>query len=126
MGRPSPYARQTAASIQSLVALFDTIVPDTKAHHQLKAIVGNPERWPEAHGERHRIRSRLLRATDDVAKAQYFFVESCLETLYNETRPSDAFDTVSPYWVVPRALSLAEATGVDLNEVIESIYSSSW
>ena len=70
-----------------------------------------PDRWPEAHATRGRVRDKLLKTCDAKLSAQYYFAEACLESLYNETNPDDPFDSVSPFWVVPHALTFAETLG---------------
>ena len=68
------------------------------------------------------IRDRSLRSKDDLRSTQYHFEESCLESLYNETQPDDPFDSVSPFWVVPNSIRLAERLGIPVETVMTALH----
>ena len=108
---PSPYARQMGETIARLVAIFSA-APDSTAHDSLTSLANAPDRWSEARATRARVRDKLLKTRDPKLRAQYNFAEACLESLYNETNPDYPYDSVSPFWVVPRAIAFAETLGL--------------
>lgn len=99
-------------TIARLVAVFSAAPPDPTVHDWLTSLANAPDRWREAHATRGRVRDKLLKTRDAKLIAQYYFAEACLESLYNETNPDDPFDSVSPFWVVPHALTFAETLGL--------------
>ena len=109
------------ASILKLVVLFDKCAPDPDIQTDLKAIVSDHNRWGSAHAYRDMVRTRMLHTKDKAKLAQYSFVESCLEAIYNETDPDDPFDSVAPFWVVPFAASLAKLVGVSTDAVLRAV-----
>ena len=119
---PSPYARQMGDSITRLVTLFDGRMPDHEVQQCLYDIASDSARWAEAHQYHSSVRRRLLATSDPFLQGQYYFVESCLETLYNETDALDPFDSVSPFWVVPNALRLAEKLEIPIDHVLNAVY----
>ena len=98
-------------TIARLIAVFSA-AHDPTVHALLTSIANAPGRWPEAKAARGRVRGKLLETRDPNLRAQYYFAEACFESLYNETNPVDPFDSVSPFWVVPHALTLAETLGL--------------
>jgi len=99
-------------TIVRLITVFSTAPPDPDVHDSLTALATDPNRWPEAHALRGLVRDKLLKTRDSKLCAHYGFAEACLESIYNETDPIDPFDSVSPFWVVPHALWLAETLGL--------------
>lgn len=125
---PSPYGRQVGASIIALSRLFQDQVPDPLSLRQILNVALS-EDWSRAHGVRSQVRSRLLltsNAEDPVRLAQYWFEESCLETLCNDTQPDDPFDSISPYWVVPNAIKLAGQLSVPIDDVLAAVWPTAW
>ncbi len=108
-------------SITRLVALFDGRMPDPEVQKQLCEIASDSARWPDAHRYRSTVRQRLLATSDALLQGQYYFAESCLEALYNETDALDPFDSVSPFWVVPNTISLAGMIEISLDAVIGAV-----
>jgi hypothetical protein len=125
---PSPYGRQVGASIAALLRLFRDRVPDSKSNQQVLELTTS-RNWTSAHRVRSQVRDRYLRASeanDRIKSAQYLFEESCLETLYNDTCPDDPFDSISPYWVVPNALGLAQALSLPVTDVVAAMIPAEW
>ena len=108
-------------SIARLVSLFDGRVPDAEVQERLGVISADAGRWAEAHRYRNTVRDRLLATEDRLLRGQYGFSESCLESLYNETDPRDPFDSVSPFWVVPNAIWLAQQGDIPVEAILEAI-----
>jgi hypothetical protein len=87
-------------------------------------MLGEPNRWPDAHDLFRVIRGKNLKATeteDKKAECQYLFEEICAKTLYNMSRSSAPFDPDSPYWILPNALYLSRAIGISDSECIRVI-----
>ena len=104
-----------------LIALFVAHAPDPASLEELDRLVREKARWPKAHGIHSNIRSKTVaaeRRDDAAAAAQYWFEEACAKTIYNLTNSSAPFDPDSPYWVVPRALRLARALGLNRDLVL--------
>jgi hypothetical protein len=126
---PSPYGRQMGASIAGLIRLFHGHVPDAESNSHILQLAITPDKWSAAHAFFDIVRSRLLAATetaDRIRLAQYGFEESCLQALYNESNPHDPFDSVSPYWVVPAAVSLAQAINMPVENVLTAMIPHNW
>ncbi len=125
---PSPYGLQVGASIEALLQLFSDAVPDRKSNQQVLKLVKSKD-WTMAHNVRDQVRDRYLcasRSNDEIKCQQYTFEESCLETLYNDTDPDDSFDSISPYWVVPNAISLAKTLAIPIDDVITAMHPTKW
>jgi len=125
---PTPYGRQVGASIIALLRLFQDQVPDPLSLRQVLDVALSKE-WSRVHEARSKVRSRLLltsKADDPVRLAQYGFEQSCLETLYNDTQTADPFSPMSPYWVVPNAIELAEQFSVPIDEVLAAVWPTAW
>ena len=106
------------AKIVRLLELFRGCVPDASSHRHVLALARKPDHWSAAHAYRDVVRGLLLDAPKPAVEWQYHFEESCLESLYNETNPSDPFDSVAPFYVVPHAIGLAEHVGIPLAKVV--------
>ena len=118
---PSPHARQVGEMIVALIRLFEGHVPDQESHARVLELAMAQDKWNAGHKLFDVVRTRLLAAMDDkdtIKCAQYGFEESCLETIYNESRPDDPFDSVSPFWVPISAIRLASVTGIPLDAVL--------
>jgi hypothetical protein len=125
---PSPYGRQAGASIIALLRLFQGKAPDLLSARQVLNVALSND-WSRAYEARSQVRNRLLltsKADDPIRLAQYWFEESCLETLYNDTQPADPFDSISPYWVVPHAIKLAKQLSIPIDDVLAAIWPTSW
>jgi hypothetical protein len=117
------------ASIAKLLQLFHGKVPDAESNSRVLELAVTPAKWSAAHALFDVVRTRYLVATkanDDVRSAQYEFEESCLEALYNESSPSNPFDSVSPYWVVPSAVGLARAIEMPVEDVLTAMIPDVW
>lgn len=117
------------ASIAKLLTLFRGKVPDRETNDYALELVATVDRWSAAHALFDVVRGRYLAATklnDHLRTAQYAFEESCLETIYNESSPDDPFDTVAPYWVLPRAIGLARVLGIPVETVLAEMIPTVW
>ena len=117
---PGPYERQMGIFIVGLLGLFTSRLPDTESNNAVVQLVTTPSRWSAAHAVFDEIRSRLLAATDakdKLRECQYQFEESCCQAVYNATRPVDAFDPASAFFVVGHALALARMIGIPVDAV---------
>jgi hypothetical protein len=111
-------------AMSDLVALFATHCADRETLDALLAIVPRSNKWASARGVFDRIRAKTEAATargDDRALAQYYFEEACAKTLVNLSMPRAPFDPDSPYWIVPKALVLAERLGVPATEITRRV-----
>jgi len=93
-----------------LVELFLARCSDTTTLNELAAIIEDRGNWAKGHDLFQRIRRQTLaaeRTQDSDLVAQYYFEEMCAKTIYNLSGRSAPFDSDSPYWIVPAALSLA-------------------
>lgn len=111
-------------AISDLVALFASHCADRATLDELHAIVPRREKWASARAVFDRIRAKTLEAErrgDGHALAQYVFEEACAKTLVNLSMPKAPFDPDSPYWIVPKALVLAERLGVPATEVTRRV-----
>ena len=110
--------------IVALLQLFAGRVPDPVSHARVLELAQNRQQWQHAHDLFDQLRDGTLRsiaAKDHARECQYYFEEVCLQSLYNETGPSDPFDPDSPYWILKNAIALAWATGVSLNAVAAAV-----
>ncbi len=117
---------QILDGISGLSELFAQHCHDRSTLDELRetASVNDRRKWKGAKGLFDRIRTKSNRAYgagESVAYAQYLFEEACAKTLYNLSNPSAPFDADSPYWVVPKALILAQRLGVPEEEVVRRV-----
>lgn len=115
------YEARMQADILALLELFRGRVPDPETHAWAIDMAADREKWGSGHDLFDRVRTRNLKAIrsrDHVREYQHCFEEVCLQSLYNETCPSDPFDSCSPYWVIKNALVLARSIGVPVQEVV--------
>lgn len=54
-------------------------------------------------------------------QTQYYFEESCLQAMYNATRPGDSFDPSAPFWIAGQAIKLARIVGTPIEDVLHII-----
>lgn len=107
-----------------LIALFHPHCQDTQSLDRLLRIIDDRGLRRSAYDLFRGIRQKTLKADrtgDKRAQAQYLFEEACAKTLYNLTRPSAPFDPDAPFWIIPKALALAQVLDLDTNEVLASI-----
>jgi len=107
-----------------LLRLFCEHVPDRETHSWVTELAADKRSWPRAHDVFDRIRNRNLQAIrekDHTRECQYCFEEICLKSLYNETDTNAPFDSDAPYSIIPAAISLARAVGIQDQEVIRII-----
>lgn len=107
--------------VLGLLRLFWEHVPDRETHSWVAELAADSRRWPEGHDVFDRIRDRNLQAIRDndvTRQAQYCFEEICLKSLYNETDTDVPFDSDAPYSIIPAAIDLARALGIQDQEVI--------
>jgi hypothetical protein len=111
-------------AISDLTDLFARHCSDRETLDALHEIVPDRGKWGSARGVFDRARKKHQRAyaaKDDIGLAQYDFEEACAKTLVNLSRPSAPFDPDSPYWIVPKALVLAQRIGLAETEVIRRV-----
>lgn len=112
------------ADIERLLELFAGYFDDRNTFDELLAMVHKSERWKLSHGLFQRIREKSLaadKANNEVATAQYMFEEVCAKTFYNLSGESAPFDADSPYWVVPNAIVLGRAIGIEESTVLAAV-----
>ncbi|MFO0568932.1 MAG: hypothetical protein U0263_24960 [Polyangiaceae bacterium] len=117
-------SRRIVGDIGKLIELFAPRCQDRGTLDVLRALLGEPGRWREAHDLFGTIRDRTLaaeRANDRVRTAQYLFEEVCAQSLFNLSGAPAPFDADAPYWIVPNAFALARALGVLPEKVSEIV-----
>ena len=110
--------------MQRLVGLFADHVPDRADLDELSRLIGDRRLWPRAHELHGRIRQKLLAPSaggNPVHEALCLFEEACAKTLFNLSNQAAPFDADSPYWVVPSALALARALGLDRGQILSVV-----
>jgi hypothetical protein len=110
----------------AMAELFAQHVDDRSTLDELHRMIADEDLWHEAHDLFDSIRSKALAADakrDAKRSAQYLFEEVCAKTLFNLTDTDMPFDKDAPYWVVPAALSLAQALGVNTAKVTRIVAS---
>lgn len=120
MTRDSKVVRDMAA----LVRLFAARVSDRATLAELQGMLERPDSWHLAHAFFERVRLKTLGAEQSHNTAlacQYLFEEVCAKTLYNLTEPDDPFDSDTPYWIFPNAVSLARSLGMRDAEVVSVV-----
>jgi hypothetical protein len=111
-------------AIADLTALFAQHCADRETLDALHALVPEKGKWGSARGVLDRAQKKHQRAyaaKDDVGLAQYDFEAACAKTLVNLSYPSAPFDADSPYWIVPKALVLAQRVGIAETEVTRRV-----
>lgn len=96
------YGSKILDDMWCLIDLFEPHCEDRSTLAKIKEMLGEPNRWPDAHDLFRVIRGKNLKATeteDKKAECQYLFEEICAKTLYNMSRSSAPFDPDSPYWI---------------------------
>jgi hypothetical protein len=102
--------------LTQLVDLFAGHCTDASNLTELSEILGDRGKWPKAHELFGRIRRKNIaaqHAQDHGLISQYDFEEICAKTIYNLSGRSAPFDSDSPYWVIPTALTLAQSLQLD-------------
>jgi hypothetical protein len=110
--------------IRQLLQVIASGASDRETIDELFCVIGDDDRWKEAHDLFSRIRSKTLRADkigDRKLIAQYCFEEICAKAIYNESGEPAPFDSDSPFWVVPLALHAARELGIDRERVLAVI-----
>ena len=118
------YGNRILDDIWRLIELFKTHCADQSTMSVVTEMLGDADRWPEAHALFSQIRAKTNMASesnDKLAECQYLFEEICAKTLYNMSHESAPFDPDSPYWIVPNALSFARRAGIADSLCIEAI-----
>lgn len=106
----------TASAIEEMVDFFLPHCEDTSTLLELKAMAADSQLWCKGHDLFGRIRQKMLHAEkreNHLLQHQYSFEEICAKTLYNMAGPPAPFDCDSPFWVLPIAVQLAHALGID-------------
>jgi len=124
---PGPYEQQMGQFIVGLLQLFSGQVADVESHQRVLELAATPSRWSAGHAVFDVVRSRLLATADkdQPRKLQYYFEESCCQSMYNATDPPDPFDPSSAFFVAGQALSLARSIGVPVEAVVAVLAPSS-
>lgn len=115
---------QIIPSLLGLIDLFLLNCPEKTTLEQLRRLLLDSDRWVEAHGLFDRIRRKTLeadRSKDPLLQVQYSFEEICAKTLFNLANTDAPFDSDSPYFVIPLALDLSRALGIEDEEVIRIV-----
>jgi hypothetical protein len=110
--------------IRQLLEVLATPASDRETIEELFRIIGDRQRWKEAHALFGRIRDKTLRADargNQKLIAQYCFEEICAKSIYNESGTDAPFDSDSPFWVVPLAIQAARELGIDQNRVLAAV-----
>lgn len=121
LSRPGPYEVQMGRFIVGLLRLFVGRVADTESNTHVLALASKPTHWSAGHAVFDEVRRRLLAATkakDPPSESQYAFEESCCKAIYNASDPQDPFDSCSPFFVVPQAISLARVMGIPIETIV--------
>ena len=111
-------------AIKLLAELFAVNSSDRGTLDELRQMAGERASWKRAHDLFQRIRRKSLDASrrgDVKLEAQFGFEEACAKTLYNLTGQSAPFDSDSPYWIVPNALTAARHFEIDEKKIITAI-----
>lgn len=123
------YETQAQSMLLGLLELFEAAVTDRSSHQSVRSIVADQNRWGDAHREFGEVRRRWRDLDADrrsgEADCHYAFLEACLKTVFNESGVRDSdnpapFDGLSPFWVYPTALSLAEQLDISLEQVLRT------
>ena len=118
------YGSKILDDIARLIELLEPRCEDQSTLSPLREMLGDADRWPDAHALCSEIRAKTNQAAsagDKLAECQYLFEEICAKTLYNLSHESAPFDPDSPYWIVPNALSFARRAGISDAECIDAI-----
>ena len=125
--RPGPYELQMGRQISKVLSVFADQIPDAESHQCVADLMATPQHWSAGHAVFREVRKRLLEAMareDGAHAAQYFLEEACCQAVYNATDPQDAFDSSSPYFVVPAAFQLAHQIGVPVDALVHAVSSN--
>ena len=110
--------------IAALARLFATHCTDRSTLDEIVRLTQDRRLWTEGHGLFSRIRRKTLRTEktgDRSLNIQYLFEEICAKALYNSSPTETPFDSDSEYWVIPLALALSRALGLEDDRVIEIV-----
>jgi hypothetical protein len=102
-------------AILAPLKFFEERCEDKRTLRKLIALATDSSRRKQARELFDEIRNKSLAAQrrgDQLAEAQYNFEEICAKTLYNLSREPAPYDPDSPFWVLPRALTLGQMLGV--------------
>lgn len=122
------YGGAIIKDISRLLELFSLHCTERETLEWLRRAVSDRTKWVKAHGVFDQIRNKTLKAkrTGNASlSAQYLFEEICAKTLYNLSGAPAPFDSDSPYWVVPNAITLARHIGVSDAAVLACVSSES-
>lgn len=118
------YQGAITQDIFRLLNLFSSHCTERETLDWLRGAANDRGKWQKAHGVFGHIRNKTLKAErsgNAKLTAQYLFEEICAKTLYNLSGASGAFDSDSPYWVVPNAIAFARCVGIDEIEILACI-----
>jgi hypothetical protein len=124
VARQGAKVRQTIDQMIRMVELFSGRCSGVTTLNELKNIVGNRDKWPEAKDLFHRIRDKTLaagRAKNRELMIQYYFEEICAKSLYNFSGQPAPFDADAAYWIIRDALSLARALHIGTEVILDII-----
>lgn len=119
-----PYERSMGNAIAALLTLFRDRVPDRETNARVLELSITTDRWSAGHKLFSCVRNRLLTAIESKdldLQTQYYFEESCLQAMYNATRPGDSFDPSAPFWIAGQAIKLARIVGTPIEDVLHII-----
>lgn len=110
-----------------LLELFLESSSDSTTLFELLGMLSDKQQWSNAHGLFDRIRTKTLTASqlgDYATECQYCFEEICAKTLYNLSEQLDPFDEDAPYWIIPNAITLANARKISVASIINIVTSA--
>jgi hypothetical protein len=114
------YASLMQTDILGLLDLFQDRVPDSETHAWLRELAASRANWGRGQHVFGLVRGRSAKSRageNDARTLQYYFEEACLKSLYNVTGPSAPFDPESPYFIIKRAMMLANVLGIPIEDV---------
>jgi len=115
------YGSKILNDIGGLINLFEPHCKDRTTLATLKTMLNDRNEWRKAHALFGKIRDKTNRARSRESECQYLFEEICAKTLYNLSDSNAPFDSDSPYWIIPNAISLARRLGISDAECINVV-----
>ena len=112
------YGGDIVRSVRELCEFFADRCNDRGLLDEIAQAADDRSAWRNARQLFNRARQKTLAAQGNaLLESQTLFEEICAKTLYNLSNEPAPYDADSPYWVVPNALSLARALGLEEREV---------
>jgi len=113
------YSSAILEVIGDLLAIFINRCENKTNLNKLKLILENKGSWQKAYDLFDEMRSKNKETLSLDKKLQIQFEESCAKTIFNLSGPQAPFDPDSPFWVIPKAIALANLLRIEeINEII--------